>query len=132
VTRPATGDGTARSSRPGDAAAPCALAPPPPGGRGAAAPVRTHPNSHRANPSGPTHLAAARMVDADMTPVWQHYGQACVHCGRVFDPDEHPDTDAPAIPGQRPTQRRCATDCRTDHGADRRPHGRIGLVTEEA
>lgn len=100
--------------RPGPAAAPHALpAAVPPGGRGAAAP---------AHPDQPNRWLAARMVDADMTPVWQHYGQACVHCGRVFDPDEHPQIDAPAIPGQWPAQRRCVTDCRTDHRTNHSPH----------
>jgi hypothetical protein len=65
------------------------------------------------------------MVDADLTGVWQHYGQACVSCGRVFDPDEHPDIDAPAIPGQRPTQRRCATDCRPHRPNRTRDRGGI-------
>lgn len=101
--------------RPDHAAAPHVLPPPAPGGCGVAAPAHTDPTG----PDPTTRVLAARMVDADTTPVWQHYGQACVHCGRVFDPDERPDIHAPAIPGLRPAQRRCATDCRTDHPAHR-------------
>lgn len=50
-------------------------------------------------------------IDQGITRVWQHYGQACVRCGRVFSPDEVPELAAPAIPGQRPAQRRCRTRC---------------------
>lgn len=93
----------------GSAAAPPPL-PSPPGEGGVAA------------SSGP---GIGEAVDPDMTVVWQYYGQACFSCGRVFGPDDQPDTDSLAIPGVRRARRRCRTRCRAAR-ADRTGSGDVG------